>query len=82
MEELDVFFAQNWIEQFRYNIFVHPYHADIFSVTRAFARYETGREVIHNSFEWADTPQHPDRHFKGVWFRREYKVAIRGRIIR
>lgn len=81
MEELDVFFAQNWIEQFRDNIFAHPYHPDRFSVTRAFARYEIGTEVIHHSFEWAYTPQHPDRCVNGVWRRREERFGRRDRII-
>ena len=81
MEELDMFFAQNWIEQFRDNIFARPYRAEIISVTRAFARHETGTAVIHNSFEWARTPQHPERIVNGVWKRREEKFARRDRII-
>ena len=82
MNEEDLFLAQNWIEQFRDNIFARPFHADIFSVTRAFARYETGAEVIHLSFEWARTPQHPDYAISGVWNKREYKFRRRDRIIR
>ena len=82
MEELDVFFAQNWIEQFRDNIFARPYRAHIFSVTRAFARYETATEVIHHSFGWALTPQHPDGYIRGVWQEREYKFGLYDRIIR
>lgn len=81
MEDLDMFFAQNWIEQFRDNIFARPYHPGIFSVTRAFARFETGTEVIHQSFEWARTPQHPDCSLYGVWKRREGKFGRRDRII-
>lgn len=81
MEELEMFFAQNWIEQFRDNIFARPYSLSIDSVTRAFAMYETATEVIQSSFEWARTPQHPERATYGVWARRREKFVRRDGII-
>lgn len=82
MNEKDLFFAQNWIEQFRSNILAHPYNRGIYSATDAFTEWECGREVIHESFSWRGTPEHYGRDLDGPWRWREMQFGPRNMLTR
>ena len=70
MVGLDVICAQNWIEQFRYNLAHHeerPLTFRSYCLASLNFRYHTAYEFVFHAFDWSETAQHSDGTYCGPW---------------
>lgn len=68
----DKVFAQNWIEQWRYNTGRYPMRSpwDIHSTEQLFGLRSTAGDLVHYAFHWRITPQGHD-----LWSERDDNIG-------
>ena len=71
MEGIDIICAQNWIEQFRYNLAHHEemfsFHYYSLASLRGHRRVIAASDFVYYAFDWSETAQHPDGTYEGPW---------------
>lgn len=83
MEGLDVVCAQNWIEQFRYNLAHHEENRECFyshsldSLSRHHYVGNIASDFVFYGFDWSETPQHSDGTYFGPWRNRRGQLIAK-----
>lgn len=81
MEGLDIICAQNWVEQFRYNLAHHEQGLSFLSYSIASLDRNrlviTASDFVYRGFDWSETTQHPDGSYCGPWRNRRNSLVAR-----